>query len=90
MMDTLDNGKPLREAEGDISDGIHCFRYYAGLCKTPHGGVYEVNDGFGKMHSYETREPVGVCAQDHSVELSVPDVGMEARTSTCSRQQYCF
>ena len=63
MMDTLDNGKPLREAEGDISDGIHCFRYYAGLCKTPHGGVYEVNDGFGKMHSYETREPVGVCAQ---------------------------
>lgn len=22
-----------------------------------------VNDGFGKMHSYETREPVGVCAQ---------------------------
>lgn len=63
MLDTLDNGKPLREAEGDISDGIHCFRYYAGLCKTPHGGVYEVNDGFGKMHSYETREPVGVCAQ---------------------------
>ena len=89
MMDTLDNGKPLREAEGDISDGIHCFRYYAGLCKTPHGGVYEVNDGFGKMHSYETRAGRCLCA-DHSVELSVPDVGMEARTSTCSRQQYCF
>lgn len=63
MLDTLDNGKPLREAEGDISDGVHCFRYYAGLIKTPCGGVYEVNDGFGKMHSYTVHEPVGVCAQ---------------------------
>lgn len=63
MMDTLDNGKPLREAEGDIADGVHTFRYYAGLIKAPYGGGYGVNDGFGKMHSYETREPVGVCAQ---------------------------
>lgn len=31
MLDTIDNGKPLREAEGDVDDGIHCFRYYAGL-----------------------------------------------------------
>ena len=63
MMDTLDNGKPLREAEGDIADGVHTFRYYAGLIKVPYGGGYGVKDGFGKMHSYETREPVGVCAQ---------------------------
>lgn len=28
MLDTIDNGKPLREAEGDISDGAHCFKYY--------------------------------------------------------------
>ena len=63
MMDTLDNGKPLRETEGDIADGVHTFRYYAGLIKAPYGGGYGVNDGFGKMHSYETREPVGVCAQ---------------------------
>ena len=63
MMDTLDNGKPLRETEGDIADDVHTFRYYAGLIKAPYGGGYGVNDGFGKMHSYETREPVGVCAQ---------------------------
>ncbi|SHH44141.1 aldehyde dehydrogenase family protein [Clostridium grantii] len=63
LMDTLDSGKPLREAEGDISDAIHCFRYYAGAIKVPHGGVYDVNDGFGKMHSYTIHEPVGVCAQ---------------------------
>lgn len=63
MLDTIDNGKPLREAEGDIADGAHCFKYYAGLIKAPYGGVYDVNDGFGKMHSYMVHEPVGVCAQ---------------------------
>lgn len=62
-IESLDNGKPLREAEGDVSDAVHTFRYYAGLIKTPHGGVYDVNDGFGKMHSYTVHEPVGVCAE---------------------------
>ena len=63
MLDTLDNGKPLREAEGDIADCVHTFRYYAGLIKAPYGGVYDVNKGFGEMHSYTVHEPVGVCAQ---------------------------
>lgn len=62
-IDCLDCGKPLREAEGDISDAIHCFRYYAGALKMPYGGVYDVNAGFGKMHSYTVHEPVGVVAQ---------------------------
>ncbi len=61
--DCLDSGKPLREAEGDVSDAIHCFRYYAGALKMPYGGVYDVNAGFGKMHSYTVHEPVGVVAQ---------------------------
>lgn len=62
-LDTMDNGKPLREAEGDVDDGIHTFRYYAGLIKAPYGGVYDVNANFGPMHSCTVREPVGVCAQ---------------------------
>lgn len=62
-LDTIDNGKPLREAEGDVDDAIHCFEYYAGLLKAPYGGGYDVNDGFGKMQSYTVCEPVGVCAQ---------------------------
>lgn len=62
-MDTLDNGKPLREAQCDIEDAVACFKYYAGLITKPQGGVYEVNDGFGPMHSYCMHEPVGVCAQ---------------------------
>lgn len=61
-LDTLDHGKPLREAECDVDDAIHNFRYYASLIKAPCGGVYEVNEGFGKMHSYTIHEPVGVCA----------------------------
>ena len=61
--DTLDNGKPLREAEGDVSDAIECFRYYAGLIDKPCGGIYDVNQGFGLMQSFTIHEPVGVCAQ---------------------------
>ncbi|MCD7825285.1 MAG: aldehyde dehydrogenase family protein [Clostridiaceae bacterium] len=61
-IESMDNGKPLREAEADVDDAVHCFRYYAGLIRTPEGGVYQVNQNFGEMHSYEVREPVGVCA----------------------------
>ncbi len=62
-IDCIDHGKPLREAECDVDDAVHTFRYYASLIKAPQGGVYEVNEGFGKMHSYTVHEPVGVCAQ---------------------------
>jgi len=30
-IESMDNGKPLREAEADVDDAVHCFRYYAGL-----------------------------------------------------------
>lgn len=62
-LDSIDNGKPLREARADVEDAAACFRYYAGLITKPQGGVYEVSDGFGPMHSYSMHEPVGVCAQ---------------------------
>lgn len=61
LLDTMDNGKPLREAAGDIDDSIHCFRYYAGLISKPSGVTYDVPTGFGPMHSYTIAEPVGVC-----------------------------
>lgn len=60
-IDSMDHGKPLREAECDVDDAIHTFRYYASLIKAPYGGVYDVNEGFGKMHSFTVHEPVGVC-----------------------------
>ena len=61
-IESMDMGKPLREAEGDVDDALHCYRYYASLIKAPHGGCYEVNEGFGKMHSFTIHEPVGVVA----------------------------
>lgn len=61
-IESMDMGKPLRESECDVDDAIHCFRYYAQLIRTPEGGCYEVNKGFGEMHSYTVHEPVGVCA----------------------------
>lgn len=61
-VETMDMGKPLRKSECDVDDAIHCFRYYAGLIRTPEGGCYEVNKGFGEMQSYTAHEPIGVCA----------------------------
>ena len=61
ILDTRDNGKPLREARADVDDAVACFRYYAGLITKPQGGVYEVSDGFGPMHAFSMHEPIGVC-----------------------------
>lgn len=58
--DTLDNGKPLREAAFDAADAVACFRYYAGLATKPHGQTYDVAD---PMQAMVVREPVGVCGQ---------------------------
>lgn len=57
-LETLDNGKPHREAEFDVGDAADCFRYFAGLVTKPHGATYEVADATQAM---TVREPVGVC-----------------------------
>lgn len=59
--DTLNNGKPLREARGDAADSAACFRYYAGLATKPHGQTFEVPDP--NIVCETVREPIGVCAQ---------------------------
>ncbi|CAM5790664.1 MULTISPECIES: aldehyde dehydrogenase family protein [Brevibacillus] len=59
-LDTLNNGKPLRESRYDVSDAVNQFRYYAGLCTKPHGITYDVPD---EMQSMVVREPIGVVGQ---------------------------
>ena len=59
-LETLNNGKPLREAVYDVADAVACFRYYAGLATKPHGQTYEVPDG---QQAMVVREPIGVCGQ---------------------------
>jgi betaine-aldehyde dehydrogenase len=82
-LDTLDNGKPLREARADVDDAAACFRYYAGLIGKPQGGVYEVPDGFGPMHAFAMHEPVGA---HHAVELPLAHGLLEASAGACRRQ----
>lgn len=57
-LETLDNGKPLRETQFDVADAVACFRYYAGLTTKPDGQTYHVAD---PMQAMVVREPVGVC-----------------------------
>lgn len=60
QLETLNNGKPLGEAESDVSSAVSCFRYYAGLITKPHGQTYEVPYPIQAM---VIKEPVGVCGQ---------------------------
>jgi betaine-aldehyde dehydrogenase len=57
-LETLDNGKPLRESRFDVADAAGCFRYYAGLATKPDGQTYHVAD---PVQAMVVREPVGVC-----------------------------
>ena len=56
-LETLDNGKTLRESMNDVEDAINQLRYYAGLATKPHGQTYDVPDDIQAM---VVREPIGV------------------------------
>jgi len=59
-IDTLNNGKPLRETEYDVTDAANCFRYYAGLAGKPQGQTFDVP---APSQTFVVREPIGVCGQ---------------------------
>src|SRR5690349_12138326 len=59
-LETINNGKPIVEAEGDIDDAATCFEYYGGLATKIHGDVIPVPDN---AMSLALREPVGVAGQ---------------------------
>jgi len=59
-IETLNNGKPLRETEYDMADAANCFRYYAGLATKPSGQTFDVPAASQTM---VVREPIGVCGQ---------------------------
>ncbi len=59
--ETLNNGKPLREARFDAADAAACFRYYAGLATKPTGQTFPVPDP--NITCETVREPIGVCGQ---------------------------
>jgi len=60
-LETLDNGKPIRDAmAADIPLVIDCLRYYAGFADKIHGQTIPVR---GDYFTYTRREPVGVVGQ---------------------------
>jgi betaine-aldehyde dehydrogenase len=59
-LETRNTGKPIVEAEYDISDVAACFEYYGGLATKIHGDVVPVPDG---ALALALREPIGVAAQ---------------------------
>jgi betaine-aldehyde dehydrogenase len=59
-LETLNSGKPLVEAEYDITDVATCFEYYGGLATKLHGEVLNVPDN---ALSLAMREPLGVAGQ---------------------------
>ncbi|CAN5716000.1 aldehyde dehydrogenase DhaS [soil metagenome] len=56
-LEVLDNGKPIREAQIDVSHAIDAFRYYAGWASKLQGETLPVR---GNVLNYTLREPVGV------------------------------
>lgn len=60
-LETLDNGKPIRDARAaDLPLSIDCLRYYAGYADKIHGQTIPVR---GNYFTYTRREPVGVVGQ---------------------------
>ena len=60
MLETLDNGKPLASAKGEMRGCAETFRYYAGWPTKIEGRLLPSAPA---RHNYVRREPVGVCGQ---------------------------
>ena len=60
-LETLDNGKPIRDSlAADIPGVIDCIRYYAGWADKIQGDTIPIR---GEFFCYTRREPVGVVGQ---------------------------
>jgi aldehyde dehydrogenase (NAD+) len=60
QLETLDNGKPLRDSMNDLKLVIKCYRYYAGWADKVQGKTIPIN---GPYFCYTRHEPVGVVGQ---------------------------
>jgi aldehyde dehydrogenase (NAD+) len=60
-LESLDNGKPLASAKGDVAASVAHLRYYAGWPTKIEGETIPVSGR--DLFVYTLREPVGVCAQ---------------------------
>ncbi len=61
QLETLDTGKPINSARGEIFAAIGAMRYYAGWADKITGTTHNINMP-GDHHVYTLKEPVGVAA----------------------------
>ena len=73
-LETLNNGKPLGQAKGDVAMAARHFEYFAGLADKVQGSTIPVP---GNRFDYTVKEPLGVTA--HVVPWNYPLV-MAARS----------
>lgn len=59
-IETLDNGKSITLARGDVQAAADCFRYYGGWADKDYGQTIETDI---KRFAYTRHEPIGVCGQ---------------------------
>ncbi|TPX32255.1 hypothetical protein SmJEL517_g04560 [Synchytrium microbalum] len=59
-LESIDNGKSVNDARGDVLGTIGCLRYYAGWADKIHGKVVDVDPN---LQSYTRHEPFGIVGQ---------------------------
>ncbi|WP_269585368.1 aldehyde dehydrogenase family protein [Roseibium sp. Sym1] len=67
VTETLDSGKPLQEAMGDVRGAARTFEYYAGACDKLQGDSFPLGPDY---IGYAIHEPVGVTA--HIIPWNFP------------------
>jgi acyl-CoA reductase-like NAD-dependent aldehyde dehydrogenase len=67
FVESLDSGKPLREAKGDVETAARYFEYYAGIADKPQGDTIPLGIDY---LSFTLHEPVGVTA--HIIPWNFP------------------
>ncbi len=67
VVECLDSGKPLQEAEGDVAGAARCFDYYAGAADKLQGDSFPLGTDY---IGYSVHEPVGVTA--HIIPWNYP------------------
>ncbi len=67
VVESLDSGKALQEAEGDVQGAARCFDYYAGAAGTLQGDSFPLGPDY---IGFSIEEPVGVTA--HVIPWNYP------------------
>jgi aldehyde dehydrogenase (NAD+) len=83
-LETLDNGKPFAEAQGDIGFSVKVLRYYAGWADKIYG---KVCPGEGNHFTFTKHQPIGVCGQivpwNYPIMMASWKIGPALATGNC-------